>query len=61
MADKAFHEMTDAELRIEADKWDAKIRNATGWGAAVAAADSFRKQCERELDRRQYRLGHKKA
>ena len=32
MADKAFRDMTDAELRAEHDKWDSKIRNSTGWG-----------------------------
>lgn len=52
MADKAFRDMTDAELRAEHDKWDSKIRNSTGWGAAVAAADEFRRECRREAARR---------
>lgn len=52
MTDKPFSEMTDAELRAEHAKWDAKVRGATRWGAALAAADSFRAQCERELGRR---------
>jgi hypothetical protein len=59
MADKRYRDMTDDELRAEAEKWDAEVRNAESWGAAVAAAAEFRRECERELDRRQH--VHKKA
>lgn len=50
--DKNFRDMTDAELRAEHDHWDDKIRNATGWGGALAAADEFRRACRREAARR---------
>ena len=43
MVDKPLHEMTDAELRADFERWDKRIREATGWGAALAAADGLRK------------------
>jgi hypothetical protein len=49
---KPFRDMTDNELREEWKMWDEKVRNASGWGAAVAVANSFRKNCERELEHR---------
>jgi hypothetical protein len=53
--------MTDDELRAEADRWAAEVRNATGWGAAVSIADNFRRQCEQELNRRQHLNAQEKA
>ena len=47
MADKPFGEMTDAELRIEFERWDREVREATGWGAALAQAAEWRDACER--------------
>lgn len=52
MADKPFREMTDSELHAEFEKQDRKIREATGWGAALAAASNSRSSCARELRRR---------
>ncbi|MBS9720213.1 MazG-like family protein [Tianweitania sp. BSSL-BM11] len=52
MADKPFREMTDEELAAERDRWDQKIKNASGWGAALAVADSFRRNCDRQIERR---------
>lgn len=52
MADKPFREMTDSELHAEFEYWDKQIREATAWGAALAAADSFRSSCARELEQR---------
>lgn len=51
-SNKPFREMSDAELREQWALWDAEVRNAPGWGAAVATADSFRGGCEAELKRR---------
>jgi hypothetical protein len=50
---KPFHEMTIDELQVELDRWNKAISEAKQWGAALAAADSFRKQITRELARRQ--------
>lgn len=50
--DKPFREMTDDELQAEWQKWDDKISNATGWGAALSAADEFRTDAAREIQRR---------
>lgn len=52
MSSKPFSEMTLDELRAEHEHWDKKIREATGWGAAVGAADEFRRDCAREIRRR---------
>jgi hypothetical protein len=49
---KPLREMTDNELREEWKMWDHKIRTASGWGAALAVANTFRKNCESELGRR---------
>lgn len=43
---------TTEELRAEWHQWNDNIKNATGWGAAVGAADEFRRDCARELERR---------
>lgn len=50
--DKRLSEMTNAEVLAEWSKWDDQIKNATGWGAAVGAADEFRTDAARELHRR---------
>lgn len=52
MASKPLCDMTDAELRDERAHWNQLIVDATGWGAALAAAAEFRDDCDRELDRR---------
>jgi hypothetical protein len=46
---KALCEMTNEELKMEWKMWDEKIKNATSWGAALAAAVEFKKDCEREM------------
>ena len=51
--DKQLADMTIEELRVEFDKWDAKIRLAERWGSALAIADEYRRQCAREMKRRQ--------
>jgi len=50
--DKPLFAMTDDELAAEREKWNRKIVDAPGWGAAVAAAHEFRDDCDRELRRR---------
>lgn len=52
MPDLPFNEMTDEALLAEYRTWDHKIREATSWGAALAAADSFRRSARRVLERR---------
>ena len=59
LADKPLQEMTDDELRAEWQKWDNRITAASSWGAALAAATSFRKQCARELVRRAEAINYK--
>ncbi len=51
---KPLRDMTDAELLAEWQKWEDEITNAAGWGAALAAADEFRKDCAREMARRPF-------
>jgi len=43
---------SDEDVLAEWWRWDEKIKSATSWGAALAAADEFRKDAERELRRR---------
>lgn len=52
MAEKPIRELTDEELVAEHAKWVGKITSAISWGAGVAAADEFRKDCKREMVRR---------
>ena len=52
--EKSLPDMTDAELQAEWQRWDDEVTNATGWGAALAAADEFRKDCTREMARRPF-------
>lgn len=47
-----IRDMTDEQLLAEHENWDRNIRNATSWGAALAAADEFRKECLLEINRR---------
>lgn len=47
-----LRELSDEELLKEWHYWDFKIRIAEQWGAAVAAANEFRTECQREIDRR---------
>jgi hypothetical protein len=53
MSDKPFAEMTLDELREERARWDYKIAAATSWGAALTAANVFRRACDREIARRE--------
>jgi hypothetical protein len=47
-----IRELSDTQLLEEWDYWDNKIRDATSWGASLAAADEFRRACEGEIRRR---------
>ena len=49
---KLLVDMTEDELQIEWRHWNSIIAAATGWGASLAAANEFRRDCERELRRR---------
>ncbi len=55
MADKPLREMTDDELQTEWRRWDACVAGATGWGAGLAVANAFRRDCLREMARRRLR------
>lgn len=44
---------TDQELLEEIDFWVQEIRNATCWGAGLAAADEFWRAAVREWEYRQ--------
>lgn len=44
--------LSDDGLIAEWTKWKEKIEAATSWGAAIAAANEFRQDCEREINRR---------
>lgn len=46
---KPIKQLTNEELLIERKHWDDLIRGTTMWGAALTAADEFRKDCEIEL------------
>lgn len=48
---KPFADMPADELIAEWRHWDQAIANAKGWGAALAAADEFRRACEMHLKR----------
>lgn len=48
-----IRELSDDVLVAEWRYWGGKIAGATRWGAAVGAADEFRRDCERELRRRE--------
>ncbi len=47
-----IRDLDDAALLEEWHKWDAMINEAKSWGASLAAADEFRKECTREMERR---------
>ncbi len=47
-----IRDLSDEELLLEWAEWDRKIRKATSWGAALGAANEFRAECQREIDRR---------
>ena len=49
---KQISDLTDDELALEFKKWDDYIKDATGWGAALTAADEFRSACEKEMRKR---------
>lgn len=50
---KRFEDMSIEELVAERDKWEKKIDEAPGWGAAVGAAYEFMQECERWIRRRE--------
>lgn len=43
---------TDTGLLAEWQHWEDKINSAKGWGASITAADEFRRDCRREIERR---------
>lgn len=47
-----IRDLTDDDLIDEFHKWNNKIKTATSWGAALSAANEFRQECQREIDRR---------
>jgi hypothetical protein len=47
-----IRDLSDEELVKEWHCWDERVKKATGWGAALAAADGFRKDCERQIIKR---------
>lgn len=49
----AWEAATLAELREERDYWRAKLDEATGWGAAVGAANGFLEACEAWIRKRE--------
>jgi hypothetical protein len=49
---KPTPQMTTEELIAEWHRWDDEIRNATGWGAALAAANEARRDVENKLAQR---------
>lgn len=52
---KAFKDMTLQELHNEVGYWNDVITSATSWGASLAAADEFRTDAMREIERRKAR------
>lgn len=46
------------ELRLERDYWQSKIEGAGGWGAALKAANDFRRGCEAWIARREREAAH---
>lgn len=45
MADKAFADMSDDELRAERDRWEANVANASGPSSAVMASKCLGQVC----------------
>jgi hypothetical protein len=45
-------DQSDEELLKEYQYWNDKVKNATSWGAALTAADEFRRECYREINLR---------
>ena len=41
--------LSDNQLLLEWSYWNKKIKETPGWGAAVAAANEFRAECESEI------------
>jgi hypothetical protein len=48
----SIRNQTLEQLTAERDYWQGKVDKATGWGAAVGAANEFLLECEREIRRR---------
>lgn len=51
-----IRDLSDEALLHEWAQWDRKIRNASGWGAAIGAAIEFRSECTREIAKRNLRV-----
>lgn len=49
---KKFSEMTERELKEELLYWENELNNKNSWGSAMAAAEGFKKDIERELRKR---------
>ena len=47
-----YRNYPDDALLAEWRKWDAHVRDATSWGAALGAASEAREECSKELTRR---------
>jgi hypothetical protein len=47
-----IRDLTNEQLIAEWKDWDDRIRNTKSWGAALAAANGFRKECQREINKR---------
>ncbi len=45
-------DLSDNALLKERDEWDRRIKDAQSWGASVAAAIEFKRECEEEMRRR---------
>lgn len=62
-SNKPFDTMSLDELHIAHAYWDAQIRGATRWGAALGIAHGFRRQCAALIDRREREsnLAHNKT
>lgn len=50
MTEKLIEQMTLDEAVAERDKWQKKIDEATGWGAALGAAAEFRDAAQKRID-----------
>lgn len=51
-----IRDLSDNELLEEYKYWDNKIISATSWGASIAAANRFRKDCETQIKLRNLTL-----
>jgi len=47
-----IRDLSDEQIIKEYYHWDDKVRNATAWGAALAAANEFRRDCLMQIQLR---------